>query len=104
MFLEVDLDTISEGMTLAKPVFNKVGQVMIAQDVAVTSKHINILKIWGIKKVEIVVNNDSDSIVNESDSIVKKKQRIMEILGWEVDNDFLDEIIELAALSKYTTN
>lgn len=104
MFLEVDLDNIKEGMVLAKPVLNKVGQVMIAQDIAITNKHINILKMWGVNKVEIMTNNIVEAASDEYESVSKKKQKLREQLGWDVDVIFLDEIIELGALSKYNVN
>jgi len=50
----VIIDEIAPGMTLAEDVYDRNGRFLLAKNLKLTSKHLRILKIWGITGVEIV--------------------------------------------------
>ncbi len=95
----ININDAVEGMVLAEPIFNKIGQVMIAKDINITSKQINILKMWGIKEIRIK-RLEEDILVDNSSKIQQIKLQILNDLGWSNINDYIDEMIELAALTK----
>lgn len=103
MISEIALENVREGMLLAKPIRNKVGQVMINKDVELTAKHINILKMWGIQIIAIKDGTEEEVDVKNQSTIDIIKQQILSGLGWNIDHPILDEIIELAAYSHFRT-
>ncbi|MDY0039274.1 MAG: HDOD domain-containing protein [Desulforhabdus sp.] len=50
----VIIDDILPGMTLAEDVYDRNGRFLLAKDLKLTSKHLRILKIWGITAIQIV--------------------------------------------------
>jgi len=100
----LEIERLIEGMILAEPVLNKMGQVMIAKDITLSHKHINILKMWGIKQVCIKNTENDVAEINDPDLIELAKKDLIIKLGWEIDNPFLEEMIELAAQSKFKYN
>ena len=98
------IDEISEGMILAKPILNKMGQVMIAKGIAINQKQINILKMWGISEVSIQTDKEEPQERNDLLLIENAKKNVIEELRWEIDNPYLDEIVELVAQSKLNFN
>ncbi len=49
----LNINDIKEGMTLAADVKNKHGNIMIRQGMALTEKHIMLLKAWGIAEADV---------------------------------------------------
>lgn len=105
MFKIVIIDEIEEGMVTAEPILNKIGQMLIAKDTILHSNQLKMLKLWGIKQVSIKVGQVGQTDTNNFDKteLMKMKVEIVDKLGWEINNPFLDELIELIALSQLNT-
>ncbi|HRP01454.1 MAG TPA: hypothetical protein PLE30_02290 [Candidatus Kapabacteria bacterium] len=105
MFKIVIIDEIEEGMVTAEPILNKIGQMLIAKDTILHSNQLKMLKLWGIKQVFIKVGQVGQTDTNNFDKteLMKMKVEIVDKLGWEINNPFLDELIELIALSQLNT-
>jgi len=104
MSKRIDLEEAHEGMVLAEPVLNKLGQVMLGKGISLKLKQINVLKMWGIK--QIAINNLEEDIPEETnyELLEETKLKIKQQLGWNDDNSFLNELIELAAISSCQRN
>ena len=49
----LNINDLKEGMTLAADVKNKHGNIMIRQGMALSEKHIMLLKAWGIAEADV---------------------------------------------------
>lgn len=49
----LNLDDLEAGMVLAEAVQNRDGQVLLTAGAVLTSKHLRLFKIWGIRQFEI---------------------------------------------------
>lgn len=96
----ISLDEIKPGMTLAAPVVNRYGQVVIAAGIELQIHHIERLKTWGVSQV---------SIQSESENVSGFNQQILDLakewidakLSWTPRNqaeiDIYNAAVELAA-------
>ncbi len=48
------LDTLNPGMRLEKPVFNLHGVLLLKAGEALTAKHLEMFKAWGIREADVV--------------------------------------------------
>ncbi|MCH6256418.1 hypothetical protein MLD52_07650 [Puniceicoccaceae bacterium K14] len=88
---------LEEGMILASDVCNLDGQILFTKGLELTTRHIDILQMWGIPKVEIsgeeeeeeAINLDqfspavieqSEELVNKHFSLVKSSHPAVEIM------------------------
>ena len=55
----VIIDEIAPGMTLAEDVYDRNGRFLLAKDLKLTSKHLRVLKIWGITAAKILNNAET---------------------------------------------
>ncbi len=60
----LNINDLKVGMILAKPALNKNGTVILGTGSAVTEKHINFFKAWGVLEVDID-GVDSDRLLKE---------------------------------------
>lgn len=68
----VIIDEIVPGMTLAEDVYDRNGRFLLAKDLKLTSKHLRVLKIWGITGVKIV--NGAETVAQKpNESKIKPK-------------------------------
>jgi len=97
----ISLDEIKPGMTLAAPVVNRYGQVVIASGIELQVHHIERLKTWGVFQVSIQSESDNGSGINQHILDLAKEQ-IDSKLTWTPRNqaeiDIYDAAIELAAM------
>lgn len=50
---KVSLKEVAVGMVLAADTVNRNGMVLLKQGVAITERHINVLKTWGVTHIDI---------------------------------------------------
>lgn len=97
----VSLDEIKPGMTLAAPVVNRYGQVVIASGIELQVHHIERLKTWGVFQVSIQSESDNGSGFNQH-ILDMAKEQIDAKLTWTPRNqaeiDIYNAAIELAAM------
>ena len=95
----IPVDDIVAGMTLADPIVNKYGQVIMAAGVQLGTHHIIKLKTWGITHVSIESHGESGISV-EIRAIAR--ERLEKRLTWDfqhpLEEDMYAAAIELTAI------
>ena len=51
----VKIKLIREGMVTAMEVKDRTGRILLASGITITSKHLKVLKTWGITEINIIV-------------------------------------------------
>lgn len=70
----VPLESIQSGMTLASPVKNKFGQLLLPQGAAIEPRHIFMLKTWGVQSVYVQDDSAEEDNSNLDPELVKKAE------------------------------
>jgi hypothetical protein len=98
----VSIDQIKPGMTLAAPVVNRYGQIVIATGIELQLHHIERLKTWGVSQVSIQSESENGSGFNQHILDLAKEQ-IDAQLTWTPRNqaeiDIYNAAVELAILN-----
>jgi hypothetical protein len=90
------LENLAEGMVTAEPVLNHLGQLLLGKGVALSARHLTVLKTWGIEKC--LVEGGEAEITPEMNETVRKLalEQVKNRLRWEPGNSWEAEIIEIA--------
>lgn len=95
----ISIDEIKNGMVLAEDIRNKYGQLLISAETVLNEKHVRLLKTWGITVISIIDNGKEKVMITEEEKEQEKKELLKEI-GWEVDNQFEEDLINMAVEHK----
>ncbi len=95
----LSLDSIEPGAVLAEPVTNSLGQTLINSGVALTAKHISILRTWNVNSVKIVVDSDDEITDISEEHLVYAKSQMQKMISWTPRNDAEQDIIDLGILA-----
>lgn len=99
----ISIKDIKEGMELAVPVRNKFSQVLLAEDIKLEERHINILSLWGIQDIYIKDTEEEKEVQFDETEILKAKEQLKKRLKWNFRNSCEEEIYNLA-LNELLTN
>ena len=92
----IQIDHIEDGMILANSILNKYGQIILAKDAKLESKHIKMLKLWGIQTLEIVDDSMQESFVYSQEAIEKANQIVKGMITWQPVNKHEEELYQIA--------
>ena len=81
----LNINDLKEGMTLAADVKNKHGNIMIRQGMALSEKHIMLLKAWGIAEAD-VEGFDRDQL--HEDEMKTVSPEVIEVIEKELRDFF----------------
>jgi hypothetical protein len=81
----VKIKLIREGMITATEVKDRTGRILLASGKTITSKHLKVLKTWGITEINIMSSNETPSDSGQSDksisvdpSIIKEMDKLFQ--------------------------
>jgi len=81
----VKIKLIREGMVTATEVKDRTGRVLLASGKTLTSKHLKVLKTWGVTEINIISSKESPSGSGKSDksisvdpSIIKEMDKLFQ--------------------------
>ena len=90
------LNNLVEGMVTAEPVFNHLGQLLLGKGLSLSSRHLTVLKTWGIEKC-LIEGGESAASPQINESLrARARQHVQSRLCWESQNVWEAEIIEIA--------
>jgi hypothetical protein len=90
------LKNLAEGMVTAEPVFNHLGQLLLDQGLSLSTRHLTVLKTWGIEKCLVEGGDPAvNPEVNEA-LRTRARERVRARLLWEPQNVWDREIIQIA--------
>jgi hypothetical protein len=93
---QIDVETVQSGMILAEPVVNRHGQVLLGAGVALTDRHITVLKTWGLRSV-VIEGGDADTEPEVTEAMQHlAEDRLRRRWGWTPRNAIEKEVYELA--------
>ncbi len=95
--ISVPLENLEPGMVLAEPVLNRWGQILLIKGGTISSRHLAVLKTWGIQMV--VIQQGEDPIkapLVDQDLQNRALARIKKRLFWQPQSPIEEEIINLA--------
>lgn len=94
----VAVDNANEGMILAEPVVNSMGQTLLPSGVELKSSHIRILKTWNVRTLTIK-NEDSEEEVEVSSELLEiAKESLLRRMKWSPRNAAEQEMLNASAL------
>ncbi len=95
--ISTPVETLEPGMVLAEPVFNRLGQILLSKGSKLSSRHLIVLKTWGVTTV-IIENGEEGSNAPVWDEEIQKhaEDRIRKRLIWLPQSPFEEEMIQLA--------
>jgi len=92
----ITINDIKEGMELAVPVRNKFSQVLLAEDIKLEERHINILSLWGIQNIYVKDTEEEKELQFDEAEILNAKELLKKRLKWNFRNYCEEEIYDLA--------
>ncbi len=97
MAISVPFEALESGMVLAEPVINRFGQLLIAQGARLSTRHLNVLKTWGVQMILIQGGepNGDHPVINE-EIRTRATALINKRLFWHPNNPLEEEVIDLA--------
>lgn len=93
------IEEIKEGMILASPVFNRYGQILLPKDSVIEEKHKSLLKIWGVRCVQICAGENDK--INESkldELYALAGEKLGKRLLWTPRNEIENDLYEAALM------
>ena len=97
MATTVSLENLTPGMVTSEPVLNCYGQLLLGKGTALTLRHLNVFKTWGIEKISIESGQKQDEErVLDKTLLNKARAKIQQRLSWKPETPLEKEIIELA--------
>lgn len=91
----INVPEIEDGMELTEPIKNSYGQVLLNSGLVLQEKHKLMLKVWGIKKVNIKSEAiDTGNVIFSAPD--QNLEIINDILNWQPRNYMESELIQLA--------
>lgn len=102
----ITIEQLKEGMELALPVKNKVGQMLLPANLIIEEKHKKLLQTWGILSVSIKGNLNEPEALNYDKETIEEAIAILEKrILWKPESPFEQELFDLgvsAILEKNT--
>ena len=95
----IAIDNVEPESILAEPVTNSLGQTLINSGVALSAKHINILRTWNIQLVKIIDDSDDEVIEINEEQISKSRIELAKYLKWTPRNNAEADLIELGVIA-----
>lgn len=90
------ISQVEEGMVLAEPILNKLGQVLLGANVTLSKKHLNFFKIWNIDYVSIVSDEEEiNDIEFSSDEYELAIAKLARRFSWTPRNILEEELLEI---------
>lgn len=97
MPISVPTKRIKPGMTLAEPVVNRWGQVLLDTGCQLTQDHISVLETWEISTVIIENGKEADALSPPDPATLERlKKRVKERFLWEPNSLLEKKIYSLA--------
>lgn len=93
------IDNVEPESILAEPVTNSLGQTLINTGIALTAKHINLLRTWNIQLVKIIDDSEDEAIEINEEQISKARIELSKHLKWTPRNDAEADLIELGVIT-----
>lgn len=92
----ITVDLIKEGMELALPVKNKVGQILLPANLILEEKHKRVLQTWGVQSVNIKsdVTEKEENPIDE-ETLARAKDLLNKRMPWKPGNSYEQEILDL---------
>ena len=87
------------GMILKKSLYNRFGQMILAEGTKLEEKHKRILKTWGVSSLAIVDTNDSETGAEEEfDERIKEKaiELLKKRMFWSPRNSIEESMYQVA--------
>ena len=76
----VKIKLIREGMITATEVKDRTGRILLASGKTITSKHLKVLKTWGITEINIMSSKESPSDSEQSDKSISVDASIIKAM------------------------
>ena len=76
----VKIKLIREGMVTAMEVKDRTGRILLASGITITSKHLKVLKTWGITEINIMSPKESSSGSGQSDKSISVDPSIVKAM------------------------
>jgi hypothetical protein len=96
----IALDKAEANLLLAEPIINSIGQTLINSGIALTTKHLSLLRTWNIQYICVIAEEGEEaSEISELQLEQARENLIAEIL-WLPRNQAEQDIIELGVLSR----
>ncbi|GAB1371941.1 hypothetical protein MASR1M45_20030 [Candidatus Kapaibacterium sp.] len=95
---KVSIDKLTEGVVISKQLENKFGQVLLPANTTLNKNHISMLKLWGIKEVEL---HDLEASISHKTNFNYKtisKDELLKSIDWVITNNYEDEITDLLTM------
>lgn len=96
----LEIDKIQPGMILDAPIINKYGQMLLTKGVVIESRHIMMLKTWGVQAAVIYNDQQEDEgKMHDPELLNKTKEHLLDRMKWTprnpVEEDMLKAAVEL---------
>lgn len=91
----IEIEKSEPGMTLAAPILNRYGQVLLATGVTLLPSHLKMFKTWGIKLITIKSDEFEDDAVVTEDMKQKAEELFLNRINWKVKSDFEKGLFEI---------
>ncbi|HEX2869139.1 MAG TPA: hypothetical protein VHO03_19005 [Ignavibacteriales bacterium] len=93
----VETDQIQPGMILESPVVNKFGQMLLSKGAVIESRHIGMLKTWGIPSV-MVYNDQEENEKKAYDPELMRKaeEELIKRMSWQPRNPIEENLLKAA--------
>ncbi|MGD8780856.1 MAG: hypothetical protein PVH88_18060 [Ignavibacteria bacterium] len=95
MALLIKVEKLRTGMTLAAPIMNRYGQVLLNSGVELMPRHSRLFKIWGIKVITIKDGSTENQEIVNDDLREKTKLKFDSRLLWEPENPLETDLYEV---------
>ena len=82
----INVEELKPGMTLAAPIMNRYGQILLNSGVELMPKHSKIFKTWGIKVITINGGSTENEEIVSDDLKDEAKSKFENRLLWEPEN------------------
>lgn len=93
----VETDKIQSGMILEAPVLNKYGQMLLCKGAVIESRHITMLKTWGVSSVLIVNDQEeNEARAYDPEKLRKAKEQLIQRMGWTPRNAVEENMVNAA--------
>ncbi len=92
----INVKELRPGMTLAAPIMNRYGQILLNSGIELLPKHSKLFKTWGIKVITIKDgSNGNDGIAND-ELKEEAKMRLESRLLWEPETPLEQNLYEVS--------
>ncbi|OGU37278.1 MAG: hypothetical protein A2068_12605 [Ignavibacteria bacterium GWB2_35_6b] len=90
----IEIEKSEPGMTLAAPILNRYGQVLLPSGVKLIPGHLKMFRTWGIKLITVKGVELEETVISEE--MKKKAEEIFSArISWEAKSDFEKSLFEM---------